>query len=58
MVKQRASYLVQVAGATPANGEDKPASGPVYRCGPEKEVFVRVAGAGLSLAVPAQFHCA
>ncbi|KAL4427692.1 hypothetical protein ABPG75_001781 [Micractinium tetrahymenae] len=37
MVKQGASYLVEVAGPTPANGEDKPASGPVYRAAIAKD---------------------
>ncbi|KAL4444634.1 hypothetical protein ABPG77_002451 [Micractinium sp. CCAP 211/92] len=37
MAKQPSSYLVQVAGPTPANGEDKPAAGPVYRAAIAKD---------------------
>lgn len=50
MGKQRGSYLVEVAGATPANGEEKPASGPVYRCGPGREVLVGLLLRAASLA--------
>ncbi len=46
MAKQPSSYLVQVAGPTPANGEDKPAAGPVYRCEGGREVYMGLLAKG------------